>query len=1003
MPRRIEVQITGNSRDLERAFGRAASSGRNFGSSIGRVGGALSGFAKTTALVAGGAALGGLALTLRAGVKEFAEQAQVAAQTEAVLKSTGAAAGITAEHVDKLAQSIMAKTGIDDEAVKKTENLLLGFTNLRNEVGKGNDVFDRATMAVQDYSARTGKDGTAAARALGRALSDPAKNLSALTRLTGGFTEAQKKQIVALGKSGDALGAQRALLEAVELRYKGAAEAAGGTLTGKVNILRESFNNLAAELVGGLAPAFTRVIAGLSGFVGEVSQAKGLRAKLNVVWEGVQEAGTTLTAKLGEAIRGVDWAAAWAQASGIAEGLAERFKGLDWTAIGTAIGDGISTAVAGAATAGQKLAGALAGVFRSIDWVSLGKSAGPGLAAAIVVAFTTLMDPSFWIKNWDLALAVALTVFGKGIGKLVAPLGRLIRTSLGQAFESGILAVAGVVERVFGTAIGSAVLAGLARLPAIVSRALGALAGVVTAVFSRLGRIAQFVVKVLGLQAAIGAITKFASWVKEKIDDVVGWFKKLPDRISSAVGDLSGLLVAAGSAVLQGLINGAKSKLGDVKDFFTGVGESIVGWKGPLDKDKALLVPAGLAIMDGLIAGLGSRLPALKAQMGRITAQIAAINDQRATEDRARAVSEAAQALAAAKKSGEGVVQAQRDYDRARQDIVIAGMEKQLAAEQAAYDKQKAAQDKALEARKTALQRWADQMKAANQTAVDNLGTAWGKLTTLAQQAFSAIGDSWKSDAQKEIDAIGQARQFEDLAQAVADAQKALDEAVNAGPDPTKVQQAQERLAAALADKTPSQGAIMAAQDALAKATVGPDPEVIAEAQKRLNRAIEDQQINGPGGLAERARNEEKAHTQEQADRDRRFTDEMAKLGTQLATKKITYGTAMDEIVALLNSYGVDFAAAGGVLGEAFAEALREKIQEAAATAGVRVSGAGGNRPDNRAIGGGATVFAAAPARATAGIVVNVNAGTVVGSGGMQELASTVRSEIERINSRNAI
>ena len=69
-----------------------------------------------------------------------------AAQTNAVLKSTGGIAGVTSKNVDDLAKSMLNLTGIDDEATQGAENLLLTFTNIRNVVGKGNDIFDQATL-----------------------------------------------------------------------------------------------------------------------------------------------------------------------------------------------------------------------------------------------------------------------------------------------------------------------------------------------------------------------------------------------------------------------------------------------------------------------------------------------------------------------------------------------------------------------------------------------------------------------------------------------------------------------------------------------------------------------------------------------------------------------------------------------------------------------------------------------------------------------------------------
>ena len=98
MARRIQVEIVGDSRSIERAFGRAHRAGSKFGSAmrtIGKV--ALGGFA---------AAAVGFGLALRAGFSELAESQKVAAQTRAVLKSTGAVANVSAKGVDRLATAI---------------------------------------------------------------------------------------------------------------------------------------------------------------------------------------------------------------------------------------------------------------------------------------------------------------------------------------------------------------------------------------------------------------------------------------------------------------------------------------------------------------------------------------------------------------------------------------------------------------------------------------------------------------------------------------------------------------------------------------------------------------------------------------------------------------------------------------------------------------------------------------------------------------------------------
>ena len=75
------------------------------------------------------------------------------AATEQIIKATGGAANVTAEQVGNLSGRLEAKSGVDDEVIQKSANLLLTFKNVRNEVGKGSDVFDRANVAALDLSA----------------------------------------------------------------------------------------------------------------------------------------------------------------------------------------------------------------------------------------------------------------------------------------------------------------------------------------------------------------------------------------------------------------------------------------------------------------------------------------------------------------------------------------------------------------------------------------------------------------------------------------------------------------------------------------------------------------------------------------------------------------------------------------------------------------------------------------------------------------------------------
>lgn len=194
------------------------------------------------------------------GVKVFAgfisdarESEKISRITANAIRATGGAAKITADQVGALATSISNKTAIDDEQVQTAANMLLTFKNIRNEAGKNNDVFNRATQAAADLSVQFGgMDG--ASKQLGKALNDPIKGTTALAKAGVTFTEQQKKQIKTLVESGNVLGAQKIILAEIEGQVGGAAAAAADP----VEKLKVVAGNLAEEVGGFLLPAVNK-------------------------------------------------------------------------------------------------------------------------------------------------------------------------------------------------------------------------------------------------------------------------------------------------------------------------------------------------------------------------------------------------------------------------------------------------------------------------------------------------------------------------------------------------------------------------------------------------------------------------------------------------------------------------------------------------------------------------------------------------------------------------
>jgi len=99
---------------------------------------------------------------------------------------------------------------------------------------------------------------------------------------------------------------------------------------------------------------------------------------------------------------------------------------------------------------------------------------------------------------------------------------------------------------------------------------------------------------------------------------LVGWVAGLPGMILGALGNLGGLLLNAGSQIMDGFLNGLKGAWGAVTDFVGGIASWIAEHKGPRRVDMALLVPAGGWIMGGFVDSLKAHMPDLQKVVGDI-------------------------------------------------------------------------------------------------------------------------------------------------------------------------------------------------------------------------------------------------------------------------------------------------------------------------------------------------------------------------------------------------
>lgn len=225
-----------------------------------------------TAAKYGGAALGGgLVVGLKSSITAYEESRKVTAETNRLILNSGGVANASAKHIAALGTSIMKKTGIDDEQIKSGSNMLLTFHRIRNEVGKGSKIFDRATVAATDLGVKMGTDSAGAATQLGKALSDPAKGLTRLMRSNIDFTKSEQKKIMTLQKSGNVLGAQKLMLGVIEGQVGGVA-ASHATPLAKLKI---SLGELQETIGGGVSPIVDKAATKLNRFVTGMAAGTG--------------------------------------------------------------------------------------------------------------------------------------------------------------------------------------------------------------------------------------------------------------------------------------------------------------------------------------------------------------------------------------------------------------------------------------------------------------------------------------------------------------------------------------------------------------------------------------------------------------------------------------------------------------------------------------------------------------------------------------------------------
>lgn len=439
--RRVEIVIGGDASGAARAFGTAGASARRFEASVKRTSGITT--AAFAAMKVGAVALGaGIAAAAVMGTKELMAEEKAAAAIANTLRSTGNAAGTTTKHLTDMAAALQAQTGLQDDAVMSASNLLLTFTKISNS--NPDKMFDKAVQATADLSVQFGKSLPSAAVMVGKALNDPIKGVTALSRAGIQFTKEQRDQIKAMVESGRVLDAQRLIMGELETQVSGAAKTFGQTRAGQVEKLKRSFEEMTETVAASLLPAFDKiapvltqalravgpvlanVATAVAGLVQTLMNDQGVRAFASAVAGALTKALQLLTSAAQAAAQVIG------PLLGIVANVGRAFAG---SAAGVAILTGALTAfvaVKAVAYAQQLLQSFMA--LRAVQTL------GPGFVSLGSSLRTMAMGFS-GVSAASMGLAPGLTAAGAGISRM-AVAGAAARTGL-ATLGTGMLSLVG--------------------------------------------------------------------------------------------------------------------------------------------------------------------------------------------------------------------------------------------------------------------------------------------------------------------------------------------------------------------------------------------------------------------------------------------------------------------------------------------------------------------------------------------------------------------------------
>lgn len=573
----IAVKILGDSKGANKAVDSTMSKMDKFKSGM-----------KKASVVAGGVLTASGALA-----KGLVEQGRAARDTNGKIETLTERLGTygndhqkVADRIINNAESMSKNTGIDDQAIKSAQTMLLGFDGLAESAGEAGGMFDRVTNAAVDMEGAGLAPVGKASKDLARSLQEPDKGLRRLERSGVSFTDQQKEQIESMVESGDKAGAQAAIMEKVEKTVKGAGEAnadAADKSKAKWSLLKD-------ELGQKLLPAYDKLMDGMQDLTKFASKHSDAIIGIGAAIAGLATAVLVVQGAIVTYNAVVKTVQAVTKAWTAVQWLLNAAMSANPIAL---VVIAIAALVAGIIYAWNNVDGFKEAVVAAWEWI---KETTEKVFSAVVDFIGDAIDniAEFFTETLPAAVQTVLDWLGNNwplvVSIITGPIGALVVaviTHWDEIRNKTVEIFTAVMDWIKDTwdsiktwltdkvkSIATAVVRGFTDMKTKGTNKINQLKDGVTSKFSALVSFVKSVPNKIVTPVVNGftrmntkatnAVNSFKNSVKNKFFDVVWEVKKLPGKIVSALGNMGSRLRYSGRSLIRGFINGIKSMFGAV-------------------------------------------------------------------------------------------------------------------------------------------------------------------------------------------------------------------------------------------------------------------------------------------------------------------------------------------------------------------------------------------------------------------------------------------------------